>query len=1822
MKTILTFLLFLVSFNSIAVNTDGYDCELVYRKCTDNGSRDVNGTQMYLSDIPGGAEDNCWVKEKVYRCVEEDWTTQCKGTSQDGVVTNNTNGAAYPKVWGTPKYVKYKSLYPGGGSLEVKNPNEQDVNVNEKSNQVYIQTYSANPYVLSCPSSSVLNNMATSPQRQMDEFSSFAISRDCAADPDWHVTDSNTFISDNFAGHSWSFNIGLESEHKSHWICVTDVSNDCTADDIANCDVLGYEGVGEENPSLPSIEPCGRYESCTEYRECEQDVTTTCDPEDDVLSCSAPFSANPIPHPEFPGESIGTESKYTCYDMEDVPEVCSAPDEAPGFEGCHHSYFVCNEEYDYSIDPTKNIHNDVDYGYCPSWTDYYVCPDAVVVDCPDDMNSCGEPVIQEQTNNSGGDIVYWETDHVCYNGDINDSCDNPDGHEFYGCVKVGATCMEYDTENHSDPNWTGTSEYGQCVKWRDDYVCPSEDEYNCDRDPEYEDCRPKTEREGSRQDSGDYDGPNDIYFDRETTGYIDDYVCWNGEINEVCDIDENVPRQECDWNGYTCHAYDEHKAQPNLFDDRDYGTCVDWTDSWICNSAKTTECDGEYDECGPMALMEGLDDDVHQCFLDWQENEADYEECVYNGGAPSECRSSYPELVCAENEGDSRVYSTEPTGDPHELSPQQVLTDWAEQFICYTGDYIESCEDKYDPNNLKECEKTGFTCLVDDPLNKDPDPDYGTCKTWIDRYVCGSEQYTECDTEFEMCHSKTLEEYEENEDGEELFRREVEFCYTDEYNESLCALEDDECFLYDDAVACEQQTLIWEEDYAQCLENNDSTYCDSNYPEPTCKTQVECPTGQRPGTNCQLDWDAYDAAMDTCLADGTKTVSQCEEDAPLPNCDLVEKDYIDCEWSGFSCESNDPFMTDEQMADNNFDGRNYGNCVKWEDRYVCPQNQWQDCMGSVDADNECGPLGYVEIYNEQDGQATDYITKLECVSDPNLPECQVDPSCTLLEVECTESDESLCTKKKQIYTCAVNRDDCVEYELTCQNPIDYGLTLDTENPNDLGAFIATASTAKMIADNSKLVAGDIQIFSGQHKRCRKMDYGNVQAMIAAAMVIIYWTGDVSLLNLVLYWSALLAIDYDCCKIDNTMAPDAHGTGIDGACDPNAEDSDCSGYDGGILEMLRCDEEETELSKSRGAKTTVGDFGQYCTVDVLGFCLERGYSYCEFDNIFSRIVQEQGRDQIADALTSGAAGAAEEDFSFNYSTSIVGGAWNVVSGSDGVNGNKIAMWSWDEDCINHQVDTNPPEDVDDYLPPLCPYSDEVHIAVCMSGTACTTLPDSPYTQYNTSAGYEVTSDYKVKIADPNSLQNFALSPTVFISGQCGTTVVSITNQVMTWNKDYLATNEELQLVVPQNIYNGGDLIATVHKVHVNWGDGRAEDMELDGSVFKASHPYLFESSFSGRNVGVVITATNGETFSTGLNVLIRDDATSNPNDNSEAGELTISAAGTAVTPDQCNYKFSAYPYGAGASTSIGYDLNWINGVYIDPSASDQIGQWSEFEYDVGPHIVIPYELKDVDTSSTTVRIKIDGTEYSLPKDTGGSEVTVGPLRFNGACNDKYKSCTYRAFRDITLEMMDWGEQDNPNCRGFYVEEIDALDFGRMDLSEWIATIMPKTELTEQEKEELTEEAIADAETWEAAIAADPDQAFSSDGEAKVVFFNDLVSHPRDTVKFRVAEVVHVNQDYSFDITQVRVNWGDGTTFEEQFGGNYTFTRQYNKESGKNGFLVNFALTGNLDGTEVLYETSVRILVGYAPNKNEMMDELGGGVINIKEFSRLEGRIDGQ
>ncbi|HBV0400843.1 type IV secretion system protein TraC [Escherichia coli] len=175
------------------------------------------------------------------------------------------------------------------------------------------------------------------------------------------------------------------------------------------------------------------------------------------------------------------------------------------------------------------------------------------------------------------------------------------------------------------------------------------------------------------------------------------------------------------------------------------------------------------------------------------------------------------------------------------------------------------------------------------------------------------------------------------------------------------------------------------------------------------------------------------------------------------------------------------------------------------------------------------------------------------------------PACTLVSHQCAfYSEEGACLHEYATYSCESKTSGKV---MVCGGDV---FCLDGEcdkaqsgQSNDFAEAVSQlAALAAAGKDVAALNGGDVRAFTGQAKFCKKAAAGYS----------------------------------NCCKDS--------GWGQD-------------------IGLAKCSSDEKALAKAKSNKLTVS-VGEFCSKKVLGVCLEKKRSYCQFDSKLAQIVQQQGR----------------------------------------------------------------------------------------------------------------------------------------------------------------------------------------------------------------------------------------------------------------------------------------------------------------------------------------------------------------------------------------------------------------------------------------------------------------------------------------------------------------------------------------------------------------------------------------------------------------------
>lgn len=175
---------------------------------------------------------------------------------------------------------------------------------------------------------------------------------------------------------------------------------------------------------------------------------------------------------------------------------------------------------------------------------------------------------------------------------------------------------------------------------------------------------------------------------------------------------------------------------------------------------------------------------------------------------------------------------------------------------------------------------------------------------------------------------------------------------------------------------------------------------------------------------------------------------------------------------------------------------------------------------------------------------------------------------------------------------------------------------------------------------------------------------------------------------------------------------------------------------------------------------------------------------------------------------------------------------------------------------------------------------------------------------------------------------------------------------------------------------------------------------------------------------------------------------------------------APSSQQCTYKVGAWPVGIGGKAVVTKDLNWALFSESVQGQTSAVGANVFQMNNVGDLMFKMYPTKGTlgapapstvplafsrDGGQTWVDVQLPTTslktsDMALP---GGTDV-----RITGSCDSASNMCSYRVTGSVTVTAKSWGSAENPDCSGFTAGQLAVMDFSKMDLSEWLATIMDK------------------------------------------------------------------------------------------------------------------------------------------------------------------------
>ncbi len=331
-----------------------------------------------------------------------------------------------------------------------------------------------------------------------------------------------------------------------------------------------------------------------------------------------------------------------------------------------------------------------------------------------------------------------------------------------------------------------------------------------------------------------------------------------------------------------------------------------------------------------------------------------------------------------------------------------------------------------------------------------------------------------------------------------------------------------------------------------------------------------------------------------------------------------------------------------------------GTCVQTAKHYTCTGTPNTSCTGAFARTLGCAKLS--DTCSDYVGGVCTKETATYACNEP-VTNCNTDSDCTLTISTCLAKSNGLCTSLQQNYACTKTSDTtCLQTKTTntCTGIATYGFQNQSAKAGDHGFAQALKFHALLEAIKKNVSGVPPKIFNGHVSTCK---------------------------------------DTIGCTFGNCCCDEGVGQG-------------------GAL-IWSCSKEEAQLAAARRAQAT-HFLGSGCSTgqSILGacICVQHEQWYCAFPSQLAKLVQEQGRAQLAAMAANGFGGATQTaipKFPY-YTTTGTPGHW---LGPYDANGNDVWVWQWASACLNAgSTGSAPPAGT------MCPSSFALWFVVC-GGTTC-------------------------------------------------------------------------------------------------------------------------------------------------------------------------------------------------------------------------------------------------------------------------------------------------------------------------------------------------------------------------------------------------------------------------------------------------------------------------------------------------------------------------
>lgn len=273
-----------------------------------------------------------------------------------------------------------------------------------------------------------------------------------------------------------------------------------------------------------------------------------------------------------------------------------------------------------------------------------------------------------------------------------------------------------------------------------------------------------------------------------------------------------------------------------------------------------------------------------------------------------------------------------------------------------------------------------------------------------------------------------------------------------------------------------------------------------------------------------------------------------------------------------------------------------------------------------------------------------------------------------------------------------------------------------------------------------------------------------------------------------------------------------------------------------------------------------------------------------------------------------------------------------------------------------------------------------------------------------------------------------------------------------------------------------------------------------------------------------------------------------------------AQGGCTADNNCRYQIKAWPLGVGGKVVVTKSLTWSLYSETQETSTQAQAQGASNVYqmaNVGDFMFKGYSMNRGAGAGLPASVRLDfssdggqtWTSFQVPTNNPRQEMALGTsgVTIIGSCDVVANMCGYSATGTTTVTAKPWGSAKSPDCSGFTAGQLAALDFGKMDLSEWLATVIDGA-TGEMNQDALVEQAKGQFEAYNSIYSGgEVTQSASSTRAANFARVVPSEGFGPFTAKLVVSGVwPEATGNPAVDtnlVTRVTVDWGDCSVPEE-------------------------------------------------------------------------------